>query len=283
MTIDFHCHSTCSDGALAPRALVQRAHSNGVTQMALTDHDQLAGLSEARDAAIELGIDFINGVEISVTWRDLTLHIVGLNFNANHDELVNGLKQMADSRQTRAMLMGEQLEHVGIHGAFEGALAHANGRVDLISRTHFARHLVAVKKSINVRAVFMDYLVAGKPGFVEHEWTSLNHAVSWIRNAGGIAVIAHPGRCAHSAESELELIEQFIDAGGQGIEVVTGSHSKQQYKRYAELAKKYNLLASCGSDFHATGESKMDVGKVPALPEGLTSVASFWASSPSGS
>ena len=283
MTIDFHCHSHCSDGALAPRALVMRAHGNGVTQMALTDHDQLTGLPEARETAVELGIDFINGVEISVTWRDLTVHIVGLNFDANHAELVNGLKHMADSRQARAMLMGEQLEQVGIHNAFEGALAHANGRVDLISRTHFARHLVAIKKSINVRAVFTDYLVAGKPGFVEHQWASLDNAVAWIRNAGGIAVIAHPGRYAHSSESELELIEQFIHAGGQGLEVVTGSHSKQQYKRYAELAKTHHLLASCGSDFHARGESKMDVGKVPALPEGLTSVATFWASSSLGS
>ena len=136
--------------------------------MSLTDHDQRAGLDESRQTADLLGVTFINGVEISVTWRDLTVHIVGLNFDPKHPELVLGLQQMANSRQARAIEMGRQLEKVGIADAYAAALAHANGRVDLISRTHFARHLVSLKKSPNVRSVFMDYLVAGKPGYVEH-------------------------------------------------------------------------------------------------------------------
>lgn len=276
MTVDFHFHSNCSDGALSPRAVVARAASHGATMVALTDHDQLAGLSEARAAADELGVTFINGVEISVTWRELTVHIVGLNFDARNAALINGLAQMAGSRAARAQLMSDQLAEVGIHGVYESALALVDGRVDLISRTHFARDLVARKKAVNVRAVFMDYLVAGKPGYVEHRWTSLTDAVGWIVNAGGVAVMAHPGRYMHSEADEIELLNEFKQAGGRALEIVTGSHSKKQYKKYAQIALDMDFLASRGSDFHARDESKMDVGKVPPLPQGLTAVESLW-------
>lgn len=278
MTFDFHSHSIYSDGALTPTALVSRAFFHGATQFALTDHDQLKGLIEARARADELGVLFINGVEISVTWRELTVHIVGLNINPTFEPLVNGLKNMADGRCQRAIEIGNQLADVGIEGAYDGALAHANGRVDLISRTHFARFLVERKKSRNVRAVFLDYLVVGKPGYIEHEWTSLQNAVAWITGAGGVAVLAHPGRYGHATPTgEVELFDKFVAAGGRAVEVVTGSHSKKQYRLYTDKAIEYGLLASCGSDFHGVGESKMDVGKVPALPIGLTPVWSVWA------
>ncbi|AXF85797.1 3',5'-nucleoside bisphosphate phosphatase [Ephemeroptericola cinctiostellae] len=278
MTVDLHCHSTASDGGLSPAALVARAYSNGVTQLALTDHDQLAGLVEARMAANALGMRFINGVEISVTWQNLTVHIVGLNIALDHVPLVDGLKKMADGRRERALEMAAQLAEVGIEGAYEGALAHANGREDLISRTHFARFLVAQRKSHHVRAVFNDYLVAGKPGFVEHRWTSLQEAVAWIDGAGGVAVLAHPGRYPYTEEGqESSLFDDFISVGGRAVEVVTGSHSKKQYALYAETARRYGLLASAGSDFHALNESRVDIGQVPALPAGLTPVWSVWA------
>lgn len=278
MTVDLHCHSTASDGGFSPTALVARAFSNGVTQLALTDHDQLAGLVEARAKADELGMSFINGVEISVTWQNLTVHIVGLNIALDHLPLNDGLKKMADGRRERAREMAAQLAEVGIEGAYEGALAHANGRVDLISRTHFARFLVAQKKSHHVRAVFNDYLVAGKPGFVEHRWTSLQEAIDWINGAGGVAVLAHPGRYPYTEEGqESVLFDDFIVAGGRAVEVVTGSHSKKQYALYAEKARQYGLLASAGSDFHALNESRMDIGQVPALPTGLTPVWHMWA------
>lgn len=278
MSYDFHCHSTASDGGLSPAAVVARAHAHGAKQFALTDHDQLAGLAEARAKAEELGLRFIDGVEISVSWRDLTVHIVGLNIDVNSPALKNGLSKMANGRHARALEMGKQLEEVGIKDAFAGALEQANGRLDLISRTHFARHLVAKRKSPNVRAVFMDYLVAGKPGFVEHCWCSLQEAVSWIVEAGGVAVLAHPGRYGHSTiAGEIDLFEEFVEAGGRAVEVVTGSHGKKQYAFYAEKALHYGLLASCGSDFHAKGESKMDVGKVPPLPAGLQPVWHVWS------
>ncbi|MGL4767926.1 MAG: PHP domain-containing protein [Formosimonas sp.] len=276
MSVDFHFHSNCSDGALSPRAVVARAVSHGATMLALTDHDQLAGLPEARAAADDLGVRFINGVEISVSWRELTVHVVGLNFDERNAALRDGLAQMANSRAARAQKMGEQLAQVGIHGAYEAALALANGRVDLICRTHFARDLVARRKASNVRAVFMDYLVDGKPGFVPHQWVALNDAVAWIVNAGGVAVLAHPGRYAQSDDDEFALLNAFKAAGGRGIEVVTGSHSKKQYKKYAQLALDFGFYASRGSDFHAKDESKMDVGKVPVLPQGLTAVESLW-------
>ena len=278
MTVDLHCHSTASDGGLAPAALVTRAFSNGVTQLALTDHDQLAGLAEARMTANALGMRFINGVEISVTWQNLTIHIVGLNIALDHAPLLNGLKKMAYGRRERALEMAAQLADVGIEGAYKGALAHANGREDLISRTHFARFLVAQKKSHHVRAVFNDYLVAGKPGFVEHRWTSLQEAINWIDGAGGVAVLAHPGRYPYTVEGqESALFDDFIATGGRAVEVVTGSHSKKQYALYAEKARRYGLLASAGSDFHALNESRVDIGQVPALPAGLTPVWNVWA------
>jgi predicted metal-dependent phosphoesterase TrpH len=277
MTMDFHMHSSCSDGALAPSDVMARAAYHGATVVALTDHDQLAGLDEARAAAQALGMRFVNGVEISVTWRAITLHIVGLNFDAQSPELVNGLQVMAQGRAQRAQKIADQLAQAGVEDMFEAALVHAGGRVDLLSRTHFARELVARKKATSVRTVFQDYLVAGKPGYVSHEWCSLAQAVGWITGAGGVAVFAHPGRCIHAHEGdELELLHEFVALGGRAIEVVTGSHSKNQYKKYTQIAQDFGLFASRGSDFHSSNESKMEAGKVPELPHGLIGVESLF-------
>lgn len=273
MNIDFHFHSDCSDGSLSPRAVVTRAAYNGAQMIALTDHDQISGLIEAGSVAAELGLRLINGVEISVTWKKLTIHIVGLNFDLENQLLIQGLVGIANTRANRARRMADLLAEVGVSDAFEGALLQANGRLDLLSRTHFARYLVARKKSPNVRAVFQHYLVAGKPGYIEHQWAMLEEAICWIVGAGGIAVLAHPGRYLYESEhDELVLIQDFIAAGGRAIEVVTGSHGKGQYKKYGQMALDFGLYASRGSDFHAKGESKMDVGKVPQLPQGLMGV-----------
>lgn len=277
MTVDFHFHSNCSDGALSPRAVVARAAYHGASMIALTDHDQLLGLDEASQAAAELGLTFINGVEISVTWRDLTVHVVGLNFDARNAALTQGLAEMASGRAARAQKISDLLSEVGIDGTYEAALKHAAGRVDLISRTHFARDLVERKKAANVRAVFMDYLVEGKPGYVPHQWADLHQAIDWIVGAGGIAVLAHPGRYTHASDAdEILLLNEFKAAGGSALEVVTGSHSKKQYKKYAQITQDLGFAASRGSDFHAHKESKMEVGKVPALPAGLLAVESLW-------
>ena len=276
MRFDFHSHSTASDGSLSPEDLVKRAARNGARYIALTDHDQVAGLAQARQTATDLGIDFVDGVEISVSWRGMSVHIVGLNFDRDNEALNQGLSENAQGRAQRAVLIANQLEEVGVQNALERALSEANGRMDLLARTHFARVMVADKKVINVRHVFQNYLVEGKPGFVAHEWAELAQAIEWIRGAGGVAVLAHPGRYPHDADSERELIDEFVALGGRAIEVVTGSHSKKQFRHYAQICQELHLFASAGSDFHGKDESKMDIGRAPELPAGLNPVWQIW-------
>lgn len=275
MNVDLHCHSTASDGLLAPATLVERACAGGVTMFALTDHDEIAGLGEARAAAQVRGLRFIDGVEISVTWRGTTLHVVGLNIDPANDALVRGLETVRGSRVRRARRIAESLEAAGISGSFEGAMAHVENP-EIVSRTHFARFLVQRGYARDVRSVFHHFLVSGKPGYVPHEWAALADAVTWIRAAGGLAVIAHPGRYKLSKPELRELFAEFIRSGGAGIEVITGSHSPEQYLEFAALAREFGLLASRGSDFHGPGESKIDLGALPQLPADLQPVWRDW-------
>jgi predicted metal-dependent phosphoesterase TrpH len=268
---DLHCHSVVSDGTLTPEALAERAKNNGVQLWALTDHDELGGQERAREAARALGIDYLSGVEISVTWAGQTIHIVGLGIDAHHVGIIEGLRRTRGGRGERAKLMAEQLQDVGVPGAYEGALHYA-GNHDLISRTHFARFLVEKGVCKDTEHVFRNYLVEGKPGFVPHMWAKLDDAVAWIKDAGGIAVIAHPGRYNYNAMQMDELFKHFKDIGGQGIEVVTGSHSPDQYLTFAKVAQQYGFLASRGSDFHDPSESHTDLGRLPPLPDHLTPV-----------
>lgn len=277
MRIDYHCHSTASDGALTPEQLVARAVRNGTTDLALTDHDQLSGLVTARDCAQKAGIRFVNGVEVSCSWRGMSVHIVGLNIDIHNTALIEGLATNAGGRAKRAVVMAQALEEVGVKNVLERALAEAGGRMDLLARTHFARVMVADKKAESVRHVFQNYLVEGKPGFVPHEWAEIAQALNWIHGAGGVAVLAHPGRYPHDEASERELIAEFIGLGGQAIEVITGAHSKKQIRYYAQICLDLGVYASAGSDFHGVGESKMDVGRVPNLPEKVQVVHQLWA------
>ncbi len=275
MNVDLHCHSTASDGLLSPAALVERACARGVTMFALTDHDVVSGLGEARAAARARGLRFIDGVEISVTWRGTTIHVVGLDIDPASEELCSGLVQVRGSRVRRARRMAESLEAAGIAGGFEGAMAHVENP-EIVSRTHFARFLVAHGYARDVRSVFHHYLVEGKPGYVPHEWAALADAVGWIRAAGGVAVIAHPGRYNLSRAELRELLADFVACGGAGIEVVTGNHTPEQYAEFAALARELGLLASRGSDFHGPGESKVELGSLPQLPADLQPVWRDW-------
>lgn len=265
---DLHCHSTVSDGLLSPTEVVRRAHANGVDLLALTDHDELGGLREARAAADALGVGFIDGVEISVSYCEQTVHIVGLAIDPANPVLVAGLNHVRDGRDGRAKRMGDALEAIGIKGAYEGAAGLA-GNPALISRAHFARYLVDIGLVRDVPTVFDHYLVRGKPGFVEHEWATLGDAVNWIHAAGGLAVIAHPGRCRLSKAEMTGLLKAFADLGGDGIEVVTGSHTAQHVNEFASVARKYGFLASRASDFHGPGESAVDLGRADPLPPDL--------------
>jgi predicted metal-dependent phosphoesterase TrpH len=271
LNADLHCHSVVSDGTLTPEALAQRAKANGVELWALTDHDEVGGQQRAAAAARSVGMRYLTGVEISVTFIGQTVHIVGLGFNAEDPALQQGLQRTRGGRGQRAQEMSDDLERIGIHGAFEGALKYA-GNHELISRTHFARFLVESGVCRETNEVFRKYLTEGKPGYVEHRWASLKDAVGWISQAGGIAVIAHPARYKFSATEEFALFSEFKSHGGQAIEVVTGSHTAAEYIRYAGMATEFGLAASRGSDFHSPDESHTDLGTLPALPEHLTPV-----------
>jgi predicted metal-dependent phosphoesterase TrpH len=242
---------------------------------ALTDHDELGGQVRAQDAASALGMDYLSGVEISVTWMGQTIHIVGLGIDAAHAGILEGLRLTREGRGNRAKQMAEQLLKAGIPGAYEGAL-HFAGNHELISRTHFARFLVEQGVCRDTDQVFKNYLVEDKPGYVPHLWATLDNAVAWIKAAGGAAVIAHPGRYKLSSMQMDELYKHFKEIGGMAIEVITGSHSPNQYQTYGKIAQHYGFLASRGSDFHDPEESYIDLGTLPHLPDHLTPVWSLF-------
>lgn len=271
LNADLHCHSVVSDGTLTPEALAARAKANGVELWALTDHDEIGGQQRAAAAAKAQGMHYLTGVEISVTFIGQTVHIVGLGFDPDNAALQLGLSQTRGGRAQRAQEMSDGLAKVGILGAFEGAWKFA-GNHDLISRTHFARFLVESGVCRDTNEVFRKYLTEGKPGYVEHRWASLKDAVTWIRDAGGVAVIAHPARYKFTANQEFALFTEFKGHGGQGVEVVTGSHTPAEYLTYADTAREFGLAASRGSDFHSPAESHTELGTLPYLPGQLTPV-----------
>lgn len=275
LNIDLHCHSTVSDGLLTPARLVEHASLRGVKVLALTDHDDVAGLAEARIAAREKNITFINGVEISVTWQGRTLHIIGLRIDPEYAFLEGGLAWIRVGRLRRARNIAAELDRYGIHGSLEGAYAQA-GEGRLLGRTHFARFLVEKGYAKDVRSVFKKYLIKGKPGYTPHQWATLKEAISWIRGSGGQAVIAHPGRYQLGNNVLEALLHEFRELGGIGLEIISPSHTPDQIKLFAHHAQQMNLLASCGSDYHGPGESYFDLGQLPPLPAGCTPIWHDW-------
>jgi predicted metal-dependent phosphoesterase TrpH len=271
LNADLHCHSVVSDGTLTPEALAARAKANGVQLWALTDHDEIGGQERAMAAAKALDMKYLTGVEISITFAGKTVHIVGLGFDHTNEVLVQGLRNTRGGRAERAKEMSEGLAKVGIQGAYEGALKFA-GNHELISRTHFARFLVESGVCKDTSEVFRKYLTENKPGFVPHRWASLENAVKWITEAGGLAIIAHPARYGFTANEEFALFTEFKHHGGRGVEVVTGSHSSADALQYAETALEFELAASRGSDFHSPDESNTDLGTLPWLPGQLKPV-----------
>ena len=254
---------------------MRRAAAGGVDVVALTDHDEVAGLVEAREAAEAAGMRFIPGCEISVTWEGDTVHIVALGIDAEDAQLTSGLAEVRAGRDARARRIGAALEHAGIPHAFEGALTYVTSE-RLISRTHFARYLVETGHVRDLKDAFKRYLTTGKPGYVPHAWAPLASAVQWIRSAGGQAVIAHPGRYKLTTAQLRALVAEFRDLGGDALEVVSPSHTPAQYSEFAALARSHGLKASCGSDFHGPGESRLDFGDLPQLPIGVEAVWSAW-------
>lgn len=280
---DCHNHSIFSDGLLKPRDLIELAKKSGCDAIALTDHDNTGGLAEAEAAAAQLCVRFIRGVELSVTWPDklssaaaadinpITIHVVGLGIDPHEPALVSGIASIRDGRLDRARQMGAHLAGLGMKGVFEEAWLLAENK-DMIGRTHFARAIVARGLAKNVGAVFGRFLTPGKPGFVAHQWANLNAAIDWINGAGGVAVLAHPGRYKLSGQEIRCLLTEFKQNGGRAIEVITGSHEKHQYREFAVLAREFDFMASRGSDFHGAGESRFQPGTLPLLPTDLVPV-----------
>lgn len=275
LNVDLHCHSNVSDGVLTPQALAARARQNGVDVWALTDHDEVDGIAHARLAAAENRLHFVAGVEISVTWAAQTVHIVGLQIDETNSALLQGLQATRNGREQRARAIAAQLAEHGIADAYQGALKYV-GNPDLISRTHFARYIVELGHQADISAVFRHYLSEGKPGYIPHSWATLKDAVGWIRGAGGIAVVAHPGRYKYGVVAFGAFLDEFKQLGGSAIEVVTGSHTVDQYPVYAKVAQDYGFMASRGSDFHGPHESRIDLGRLPPLPAGVTPVWHDW-------
>jgi len=272
---DLHCHSTASDGVLSPAQVVQRAAANGVSVLALTDHDELAGLAAAGEAARAAGIRLVPGVEVSITWSDIAIHIVGLGVDPENATLASNLDCVRSSRGRRAERIAAEFDGLGIEGSLEGAYAHAENP-KAIGRAHFARFLVERGIAPDVATVFRRYLARGKPGYVPHQWADLADAVAWIRASGGRAVVAHPGRYKLPRTELRRFLGEFKAGGGEGIEVVTGSHSPEQYGEFARLAREFEFLASRGSDFHGPEESLADLGRLPPLPADLKPVWHDW-------
>jgi 3',5'-nucleoside bisphosphate phosphatase len=271
LNADLHSHSNVSDGTLGPEAVAQLAYEGGVDVWSLTDHDELGGQARARDAALALGMGYLCGTEISVTFAGETVHIVGLGVDPLNTALAQGLAQTRAGRRARALEMAAGLAKAGIPGAFEGALRYVSNP-ELISRTHFARFLVDSGVCADTHSVFRRFLKEGLPGFVPHRWARLGDAVRWIVGAGGMAVIAHPARYKFSPSAEYALFSEFIAHGGQAVEVMTSSHTAAEQIRYADTALEFGLFASRGSDFHSPQESRIALGSLPDLPGKLRPV-----------
>jgi predicted metal-dependent phosphoesterase TrpH len=273
---DLHNHSTCSDGLLSPTELIELAARTGADAIALTDHDTMDGLAEAQTAAKRTGIGFVPGVEISVSWGDTTLHVVGLQVDPSAPSIAAGLEAIRVGRHARAEKIAAALAKLGIEGTFAGAYALAENK-QMLGRTHFARHLVNAGVVKDIQAAFDKYLAKGKPAYVSHRWASLEDAVRWIRESGGTPVLAHPGRYKLKPMMRDEMLADFKRLGGEAIEVVTGSHRPEEYAHWQRLALENGFLASRGADYHGPGESPAEPGTLPQLHASLTPVWSHWA------
>ncbi|MCL2871685.1 MAG: PHP domain-containing protein [Betaproteobacteria bacterium] len=272
MTVyDLHCHSTASDGTLAPSALVARAAQRGVDFLALTDHDDLSGLPEAHHASIGSPVQIINGVELSTLWERRTVHVVGLFFDAESLALKEALTLVRAARQQRAEAIGQALARAGIGGALEGARRFVTNEA-LISRSHFARFLVEQGVVSEKQQAFTRYLGAGKPAHAPPPWPALAESIAVLHAAGGVAVLAHPGRYPLTDTAMRRLLDEFRDLAGDAIEIFSSSHTPQQSERFAEYARFYGFKASLGSDFHDPEESHIDLGALPPIPVGLVPV-----------
>jgi len=267
---DLHCHSTASDGSLTPTEVIERAQLQGVTTLALTDHDTINGQEEAAKAAVSSNISFIPGIEISATWENKCFHILGLNIDPNNEVLISGIKDLQTLRTERAKKIAYKLEKKRIPNAYEAVMDMAKG--GMVTRAHFANFLLANNYVATQQQAFDRYLGKGKAAFVSTVWADLSEAVDWISQAGGIPVVAHPLRYKLTASWMRRFLCAFKEAGGLGIEVVTGRSSAEEIRRSLFFANQYQLAASAGSDFHTPTNQWVELGRLVPLPDNIQPV-----------
>lgn len=267
---DLHSHSKASDGSLTPSDLVKRAKQQGVTHLALTDHDTVNGLAEAKQTALTEQIHLITGIEISTTWQHKGFHIVGLNIDETNQALLTGIQATQDLRVTRAKKIAFKLEKKRFSNVYEGVVELADG--GMMTRAHFSQFLLNQGYVKTQQEAFDKYLGQGKSAFVSTVWADLEQAVSWINQAGGVAVVAHPMRYKMTASWMRRFLAFFKSIGGQGIEVVTAHSNPDEIRRALHFAKQYDLVASRGADFHSPTQKWVELGRLAPLPDGIKPV-----------
>lgn len=270
LSIDLHLHSTASDGTLSPTELVNLASENGVQVMSLTDHDTTEGLAEAAIAAEKQGIQFINGVELSVVWEGKVLHLLGLNIDPQHPSIVAGMVNLRRQRDDRAERIAKKLAAVGLEAPMEGAKKHAG--TGAIARPHFARYMVDIGFVKDFNEAFDRYLGRNKRAYVSTEWPELFDAINWIKEAGGVAVIAHPLRYKFTASWMRRLLKAFKSAGGDGMEIICGNYSPDEISTSIGYALRFGLQGSIGSDFHGHSNYSKQPGHLGKLHTAITPV-----------
>jgi len=264
MKIDLHSHSFYSDGVLSPSEVVKLASQAGCELFSLTDHDTTQGSAEAKLEADKLNLSLINGVEISAFWRNMAIHILGLGIDINNDILQTGLEHNQKLRKERAEKIALGLWRSGIKDALEKTQSFS--KTEMLTRTHFAQMLISEGYCKDMKAVFRRYLTGKKPGGVGVEWKDFEEVVHWIHAAGGKALIAHPLRYRMTNTKIKKLLIDFKGVLGDGIEVVTGTSTEEEVKLSSQWAEDYNLLASCGSDFHGWPNQRVQIGNLIELP-----------------
>ena len=273
MIFDLHSHTTCSDGTLSPTELVNLAVEAGVDVLAVTDHDSIAAWQQLERCTAQ-SLQVIPAVEFSSQWQKIGVHILGLNVDIHSEALQAGVRFQQHARRLRAERIAEKLQQAGFHDALAGATAVAGN--DNLGRPHFAQYLVNIGAVNNFKQAFKKYLGAGKPGDIKQCWADIPQIVAWIRDAGGTAVLAHPVKYDLTRTKLVALVDDFIAAGGQGMEVVSGKQMPNTTRDLAIICQQKQLLASCGSDFHQPGQPWAELGRFPALPEQCQPVWQHW-------
>jgi predicted metal-dependent phosphoesterase TrpH len=270
--VDLHSHTLVSDGTLSPKELIARAKAKGVEMLSITDHDSVAAYEELNDVALD-GMKLIPGIEFSTQWRGIGVHILGLNLHLKSESLVQGVAQQEKARSERALLITQRLIKAGLAINFERVKEIA-GQIN-VGRPHFAQHLVELGAVKDVSAAFKKYLGDGKAGDVKQCWAELPQIVKWIVDGGGAAVLAHPLKYKMTRTKLSALLDDFIKAGGTGMEVVSGQQSRDETRRLSELCNAKGLLASCGSDFHQPSQWS-ELGSMSPLPAECKPVWAVW-------